>query len=372
MNALSCITTTMDGRPCTIYGQHFDACVWGQVEDEADRRGIALAEVVSERYIAGSVMPRRCRGCIPRPAEHGLLCDSCWPKFEAALSVAVDLITHLRSVERGPQSVDGVRVAQGSKVLVPASWQTADQLWTGLASIVVAHSNATRAGDPQWPTATTVIYGGTSLFDGWFSPDATLAEVATAVDDVVTEIAAVPEAIVARHSGAQQAVEFYRKVQTAQHRFPREDAPVALRFLRCRRCGEFAVRDHPPLEQLAERIIRCDACEAVFDPLLVDWNLKLYAQDLWESLTPEERAKLLPDLATAERRVLRQLSRSDIEAMRDKVWQAVSDEVGHADRATWFNTPRAEWNNHSAAEMVELGRGDDVLALLELVAGGAA
>lgn len=367
MSKLPCITTSMPGRPCVIRGEHLEACLWAQIEDAARIEGVTTGMTMQAREQVGLPVPSKpCHGCLPRPAEHGLLCDTCWPKWVAALDVAADLITHLRSVERGQQSVDGVRTAQGSKVPIPASWQAADLLWSLLSQVAITHAG-TPAKEPWWPAWVTV--GGKERLrrrmDG-FTPSVTLEEVRTAAHDLVDWVTADAAVVAARAESAQAAVEFFRAVQTVQHRFPMDDTAEPLPMLRCRRCGLFQVREHPPLHYLAERVLKCDVCDFEADPLLVDWDLKLYAQEVWEGLTAEERARLLPDLDTDEKRVVRQLGRTDVETMRARVWDRLGDQIGRVGpaRVAWFNTPRPVWGGLTADQMIEAGRGDEVLNLI--------
>jgi len=359
MNQLPCITTAMPGRPCIIRGEHLEACLWAQIEDAAKVEGVTTGMIMQAREQVGlSVPPKPCRGCVPRPAEHGLLCDTCWPKFEQALAIAEDLITHLRSIDRPAQSVDGVRTAQGSKVIVPGSWLAADELWSDLVQMVIAH-----AGDPEhepdWPVASA------QRVEVGIRTTATLDEVAAGVRRLVAWIGD-PETFSARTAGAEAAVVFFRHVQTQLHRFPMDDTAAPMPMLRCRHCKMFAVRQHPPLHYLAERVLKCDVCDHEADPLLVDWDLKLYAQEVWEALTPEERARLLPDLDTDEKRVVRQLGRTDVETMRAKVWDRLGDEIGRVGpaRVAWFNTARPQWGGLTADQMIEAGRGEEVLNLI--------
>jgi hypothetical protein len=370
MNELPCITTTMSGRPCAVIGEHVDACIWGQIIDRAAREHVEPDVILAARIEVGLPVPERaCRGCVPRPARHGLLCDSCWSKLEAALGKAVELISHLRSVERGPQSVDGVRVAQGSKVIIPGSWLAADAVWSSLSRVAIEHAAARRIPEPEWPVSVTV--GGADRLrkrqDG-FDPTASIEDVAAAVRDLVDWLD--PDDVVARQAPAVAAVEFFRTLQTTLHRFPLEEQPVRMPRLRCRGCGLFTVRQHPPLEHLSEIVYRCDHCQAETDPIMADWNVKVYAEEVWTGLTDEQRAHLLPQLRDDARRAVTRMFRSDIESMRDRVWERIGSVVGHnSDRTTWLNAARPEWGGRSASEMVEIGRGDEVLARL---GGGAA
>jgi len=62
--------------------------------------------------------------------------------------------------------------------------------------------------------------------------------------------------------------------------------------------------------------------------------------------------------------VLRELSRTGVETMRAEVWRRLGDELGHTARTIWFNTPRPEWGDLTADQMIEAGRGQEVLNLI--------
>lgn len=272
MSVLVCITNDTLGRGCTIRSEHLTSCVWGQLVDEAEHTGKDLHDLVLQQGAVFGVEVRECRGCLPRPAETGLLCRSCWEKFEAALTVAVDVITHLRSVERGPSDATKVRSAPGSRVILPASWAEADSLWMALAGVAIAHAKGAHVDEPDWAPWTSIWHG--------FSQTATLDEVAAAVRNLIDWVQAGPQSIVSRAGGAEAAVRFYRTLQRAQHSFPMDEKPTPIRYLRCRRCEQFAVVDRPPLHYLEPRIDVCENCGFEADPQMREWDLKLYRVEL--------------------------------------------------------------------------------------------
>lgn len=372
MSQLPCITTTMHGRPCIIRGEHLEACLWAQIEAAAVVEGVTPGMIMQARAEVGLAVPsRECRGCLPRPAEHGLLCDSCYPKWVDALGVAARLVWHLRSVQHGSQSVDGVRTAQGSKVLIPTTWLAADELWSLLSAVAIAYAAQTGKGEPDWPYGVSVA-GDQHLrprLDG-FDPQVTPTQAHRTVSDLVKWLGKYPT--VSFSDSATAAVEFFRALQTALHRFPIDDNPdgVPLPLLRCRRCRMFTVREHPPLHFLAERVLKCDVCEFEADLLLIDWDLKLYAQEVWEGMTREDRARLLPDLDVDERRVLRELNRSDVETIRAKVWELLGDVYTKPGRVIWYNATRPLWDGMNADQMIEAGRGDEVRRAVERLSEG--
>ena len=244
---LLCITQSMPGRPCMIRGHHLSACS----SDD-------------------------CRGCLPRPAETGILCRSCWERFEAALGKAVDLVTHLRSIERGPVSADGVRTSTVITPTFPPSWQAADRLWVALARVAIAHAKDTRSEEPEWSQLTSIWAG--------FSYAATIDDVARTTRELVSWVDAGPQSVVSRTEGAMAAVDFFREVQRSLAMFPMDEKSARIRYLRCRFCLNFAVVDRPPLHYLEPRVDVCESCGELSDPQMREWDLKLYRLEVEDQM----------------------------------------------------------------------------------------
>lgn len=268
MSTLLCITNGLDGvRPCTIRGSHLSTC---------DGRNTHGGE---------------CAGCLPRPAETGILCRSCWERFNDALDISVDLITHCRSIERGPQSIDGRRTQTVTQPSYPQSWQEADTLWKLLAGILVAHAQDKNLPTPKFPHWTGLTIG--------FSFSASIDKVATAVKHAVYDIETNPEDIVARAGGAEAAIRFFRHIQTALARYPIEEAPVKIPYLRCRNCKKFTMRTRPPLEHEEPLMYLCEnpGCGAEYDPQMKEFDLRLYRVEIEDTMraTVEEAVILIHD-----------------------------------------------------------------------------
>lgn len=95
-------------RPCMRKGQHYAGC-------ETEETG--------------------CRGCVPRTARHGLLCDVCWEVAKDAIARVGELIAHLRSINNGGQSI-GERVDTSKTIKIPLyeSWLAADEMLDALGA----------------------------------------------------------------------------------------------------------------------------------------------------------------------------------------------------------------------------------------------
>lgn len=248
-----CVTHTLRmAKPCTVYGEHLPDC-----------RGVALD---GERAVA-------CEGCLPQPATRGMLCESCHERYAAALDVAVDLITHMRSVERGA-APDGPRspTRPGSQVIVPTSWLTADDTWAALHELAFRCDTSDRLADRT---------GGTTAY-GFGSRD-TIEHVRGRVE-LALDIADTGDTNDLHV--AQLAVRFYRAVQTAMAAFPLEEHSRPLGYIACPEhrggCGHMTLERRPPLQYLDPLVYRCvnPACGSAWDPYIVEVDLAQYRQQI--------------------------------------------------------------------------------------------
>lgn len=280
---LLCITESMPGRPCTVRDHHLTTC------DGKTRKG------------------QDCKGCLPRPADKGILCRNCFDRFEAALNIAVDLVTHLRSVEKGPVSVDGIRTATVVTPTFPGSWQAADRLWVALAHIAIEDAEARKAEEPLWPVFTSIWEG--------FSAFASLDQVAEAARGLTGWLGTNPEALVARTSPAEAAVEFYREVQRTLAMFPLEEKAQKLRPIRCRECDQFTLWKHPPLTYLEDVVVQCanPACMAFYDPAMASFDMKVLAEQI-----SKERSDLSADIELQVAKLLAPKPLDQVHAVCDR------------------------------------------------------
>lgn len=251
MSVMLCISHSMPGRPCTIRGHHLSTCEW-----------------------VASQTGRECSGCLPRPAETGMLCRSCYTKFEAALEKSADLITHLRSIERGSQSIDGVRSLTVVQPTIPQSWQEADNLWMNLWGVAVAYAMEKGIPQPERRYWTGPTIG--------FSFSATLDQVAVAVSELAAWIQASPADVVSRVTGAMVAVDYFRAMQRALAMFEMEERPEEVKHIKCRTCQQKRLMYMPPLEYLDAIAIQCTNCNAWHDPQMIAFDMKVLAQEIEE------------------------------------------------------------------------------------------
>ncbi len=266
-NGLWCITNDIHGLPpCVVRGKHTDFCDGFErrwVTDDSLsqlapgvgdywKQAVWTLELVDEH---GKVLPkmpprskakqkpaRECPGCLPRKAEHGLLCWSCWEKTQAAMNMAVDMVTHLASVDRA-QQIDGAGIRGGSGWVlpVPATWRLADEML-----VLLGHP------EPGLPTNATV-----------WEVEAIVERFFDAID---------VELWVATRKGAEAAVRFYLAMQFAMRQHPMAEYEHQVRNVRCPKCKHRSLLWKPPLAEEGEVEVVCSnkACGRVMDPAAYD------------------------------------------------------------------------------------------------------
>jgi hypothetical protein len=83
-----------------------------------------------------------CRGCLPRPADNGVLCAWCWQRLAGAVADMPAMVAHLREIARldrqpsaKPLSTDPHAPADPAHgTVLSAAWLAADDLWSLLGS----------------------------------------------------------------------------------------------------------------------------------------------------------------------------------------------------------------------------------------------
>lgn len=253
MSVLLCATIDMPGRACTLRGEHLSTC------DDPDT----------------------CTGCLPYRAEVGMLCRLCDEKFHAALDITVRLVEFLASGGQAPNDVNKSRGRPGPRLPIKESQLAADSIWTHLAGVAIAHASGSGEQEPDWPA-------GTSILDG-FLPSLELDEVVRATADLIAWVEA-DASITSRALGAEAAVRFYRQVQQQLHRFPLEEKPKRVPYLRCRECRQFTVVDRPPLHFLGVRVHECSNCGAQYDPAMKEFDLRLYRLEVEAAIAERSAA----------------------------------------------------------------------------------
>lgn len=116
--SLICVTNDMKGiKSCITHGQHASHCDgW---------RGI-----------------KECQGCLPKKAQHGLLCRECWERLVHTMNMWPEFAQLVSSLDRlvTPENA-GVRGKAGSRVPIPQTWLDVEEAESFLHSYKTAGSN---------------------------------------------------------------------------------------------------------------------------------------------------------------------------------------------------------------------------------------
>lgn len=206
--ALSDLPREDQPQPCLIRGEHYPACTgW-------------------------TLRGKPCKGCLPREATHGFLCEECWEKYLDRLGRLGYLAHHLRSIERSGQALgERVQSSREPKLPVPDSWLAAD----GLMTAVGAQPIKTRASIDE---AGRYVY------------DVAKRRRDTAIDDVLTR------------EGAVRAVTLITRFKNALARWP--DSEVARRpvvHTICPECLAVPLYRVAPEEYGEDMLIDCAKCD---------------------------------------------------------------------------------------------------------------
>ncbi|MDY7542619.1 MULTISPECIES: hypothetical protein [unclassified Cryobacterium] len=265
MSYLPCITNSVpDVRSCTLRGQHASNCDGWEWRYNRD----AECEYPT---------PVECSGCLPVPADHGLLCWHCWEKLLAALKIAPDMITHLCSVDRA-QQVDnnGVRASATWILPVPMTWRTADDL-----IMLLGHP------DPGFPADATVWEAEaiTDRYVDYSDPD--------------NFVRRDPQLWTSSIDGAENAVRFYLLIQRAMKQHPMADYEHKVQNVRCRECFQLTLLWKPPLTFEDGIHIVCSNPACTFEVDETQYQ-KIAAQQL-EVLTSAIRERKAAELAEARK-----------------------------------------------------------------------
>lgn len=209
----------------------------------------------------------------PREAKRGFLCESCYLRLVDALDNLLDLVTHLRSLETGGGQTDGdgVRTAKlGFWPLAPGP-VAADVLLDALVDVAGTWRRSQGKANP-WRDRQ--LAGPVS-----FASTATIEEVAAEVGDLVDELQPVREELVRDQRTALVAVVLSRQFGAWAGRFPLHESEHRVPLIRCRSCQRQRLSWQPPRFFQDEVIVRCEWCGAIEDQRMVEFDLRLLADE---------------------------------------------------------------------------------------------
>ena len=167
---LTCVTNDTPGiRSCVIRGEHKQTCDGFRGE-------------------------RECSGCLPRKAEHGLLCWGCWDRLLNTFARWDEFTGLLEGVDRAVQRDNaGVRGSAAHQIPLPGTWLSID-------------------------VCRRFLHSMTGTLDDWVS----------------------------RSDGAMDADRFTRAAEQAYRAHPIEEKSHRLKRQRCPKCSQQTLVWHPP------------------------------------------------------------------------------------------------------------------------------
>lgn len=153
--------------------------------------------VSKDKHVEGCTGERRgkpCMGCLPRPAQHGLLCWSCWENLVLTLNRWPEFAALISGIDRAVQrDTGGVRSSSAARIPIPATRLSVDECESFLST-----------------------YKGNA--DEWVS----------------------------RVNGATEAVQFTKAAESAFRSHPTEELPHRVKQTRCLKCSQNSLVWIPP------------------------------------------------------------------------------------------------------------------------------
>jgi hypothetical protein len=231
-----------------------------------------VSECMSGCKITGqhkSTCEGECRGCLPRPAEEGVLCAWCWRRLTTDLAAVPALVVHLREIgkpmaQTNPPGDGRSYRDPAESTVIPAAWLEADSLESLVSSwvllVIEEHPNQPMRGPNAAPW-----YGDQVA---WLTPHLPWC---------------------ARQDWASiMRGELGRDVATLRARWPMltDTEPVRRVDVPCPRCDHMSLMYTPPREAGQPFTVHCD------DPDC----MKSFSEDEWD------RFKMLALLAGGERK----------------------------------------------------------------------
>lgn len=249
---IPCITNSVSGiRACKVLDEHLSSCP-------------SLLDPTADEH-------RDCAGCLPRPAEHGMLCSSCWLRVIDATSNLVDQVTHMRSLETGGGQTDnaGVRGSVIGYWPLASGPVLADMLLVDLVLAVLAYCGDTGRDIPRLLARGTVQ---------GFKPAATVEQVRDEVEQLIEFLYGNEAEVVARSAGAEYAVKLARSYQQKQQAYPLHESEHRVPFIRCRACQRVRLTWRPPSYFHDEVVVTCEHCGHRETQAMLEFDLRLIAQ----------------------------------------------------------------------------------------------
>ncbi len=215
-----------------------------------------------------SCADEECKGCVPRPAEVGRLCQWCWQSLVGAVVDVPTVTAHLAYLARPALSspsgkTDGGGGAPGPRILYPPELDAADELVGALGvwvEEIVAEHPAHLLGPSQigwrWSRPGVQVLHGEEV-----SPDPVpLGASQEAVEATQRWIMPHLRWVADQEWAGEMRAELSRMVATIRARWPWEERPHVVP-MPCPSCGCFSLTYHPPSVEHAPQMVTCDSPE---------------------------------------------------------------------------------------------------------------
>lgn len=211
---------------------------------------------------------RECRGCLPRPAESGVLCRFCFQRLVGAVVDVPGVHAHLASMAAEGVSSGaagehaGGRSVPGSRVLYPPALMAAEELAALLGSwadeVVRLHPDGvTPPSDWGWRWSSPVRAVDRETGEAFMPSAARVSASQSAVEALVRWLLPYM-AWVSRQSWAvEMSAEVNREVSTAKARWPIEER-VHHVPMPCPYCGRRALVYSPPSQYQCSAMVTCE------------------------------------------------------------------------------------------------------------------
>ncbi|MEA9983669.1 hypothetical protein [Subtercola sp. RTI3] len=203
-------------------------------------------------------------------------------------------------------------------MIVPSSWLEADALWCALWALADDYAVEWGVERPERDVTASPLDG--------FNPEANIEAVWFVTEMLVKYVQASVPDVFSRVQGAIRAVQYVSAMQTALARYPSDDAPQKAHFVRCRACKQMTLRRRPPLEYQDPIVVECtnEECGELWDPRLVDFDLKILRTSIVEAAA--ERARAVKERVRAESRARIKAAKAVVRAA-EKAADALAEEA---------------------------------------------
>lgn len=228
-------------------------------------RGYHLADCDGTRPDRDGVGVVECRGCLPRPADVGVLCSWCWGRLQSVVRTMPALVEHLFEMGRPSTSCAlggaGCSVPAGPRGLYPDAVVAADDLTAALASWCAQVAEALDSPVPVPPglwVTDAVERVDPATGEAWVSaPEVVGVRDPLAVRALAAWLAPRLDAVAGHPWVGDMLADLADLTRRAETRWPVEERERRVTDVRCPSCGAVSLVMSPPSVAGAEVLVRC-------------------------------------------------------------------------------------------------------------------